>query len=1095
MNRAHAAAHFHLELAEAKTQLGILKTAITTATRVVPTHLVGRILQPDRTAGRQLQVEFQVPGAFASMGLRVATTSDDGRFELQVPPGASFPSSHQLAFTVRGANGPLAINVAAADVGLNGLITDLVLSKTLDPLPISIVASLKALTSAGDASQAPTATAVPAEVPELTLGEDGHCSVTYRTNVSVDRFPYSIFLRLVEPRTSIVSPTIHFRLGDGLAYIPITDYFPLSEGDDVTVDYVDRVPVDQPISVDGFRDQLVGVGSGTVVSGYETVAMAGTLGLGYVVRMAQQWTPKGLTLGNLVYSLPLAPGEQQKVAIFERREVTSVLESESLTVEEQQQFAQQTDASTEAVFASAFNEAASGGSSFMSQSDSSSWGAGFIFVSGGGGSSSSSGTSSSWMNGHRDTVSRAVEDVRTSLNRQASARRRALRTGMRVASNFESAEVTTKTITNHNKLHALTVQYWEVHRLFELTTTPEGVSLVCLVPLQVIRFLPAGQRLNLVDTTAVDTRTEILTRYAAILKHADVLERRLPATHRQGLTLLKQFAADPTAVFQPAGGAAQDVIHFSLTGTFLPFEEIYVSAVTRRGTRIGPARLTGSIPPVPEVWGDPANSFPTEDSLMAELRSRRNAASGHTLQGDLALAPSVARNDVVGFEITRRFQQFNYDLVNPTLQVLSFLSITPTSPPDHLVSGTVRLTPQKLEQELGGPSVWDFDAFVHPLGSSVPESYAQNYLGTMSPGQQLPPGALPIPALQLSPVLRYSQLLDIERMTQHVVRNTVYYSKAVWMSLSSEERAIMLEGFTIGVPAGGITDATEDVPLLNCVENRVLGFYGNSMIMPFVIPRSVADDMGITNAEVQDLLTEFHKTGFSPPTSLVALPTFGVLGEAVLGHCVSGEKIDLTRFWNWQDSPADVAPGIADLTLPTTKTVTTAVTAPSALTGLTPLINNINANPTVPGADAVLLGTLAQAAAAQKGFDISALTNASDLAKIVLGGQTAAEKARADALQTTKQLQAQAVATAGNILGGLFAGNSQAGSQAASAVYGTGSGGGGGTGTGTKSGTGSDTGSGTGTGSGSGSGSGTGTGSGSGSGSGSGTGTGTGGGG
>jgi uncharacterized membrane protein YgcG len=27
----------------------------------------------------------------------------------------------------------------------------------------------------------------------------------------------------------------------------------------------------------------------------------------------------------------------------------------------------------------------------------------------------------------------------------------------------------------------------------------------------------------------------------------------------------------------------------------------------------------------------------------------------------------------------------------------------------------------------------------------------------------------------------------------------------------------------------------------------------------------------------------------------------------VLGHCESSEKIDLTRFWNWQDSPADTA--------------------------------------------------------------------------------------------------------------------------------------------------------------------------------------------
>jgi len=59
---------------------------------------------------------------------------------------------------------------------------------------------------------------------------------------------------------------------------------------------------------------------------------------------------------------------------------------------------------------------------------------------------------------------------------------------------------------------------------------------------------------------------------------------------------------------------------------------------------------------------------------------------------------------------------------------------------------------------------------------------------------------MPVPARQLSPVLRFNQILEIEKCSNIVVRNTVSYSKAVWLSLTPEERAIMLEGFTIGVP-------------------------------------------------------------------------------------------------------------------------------------------------------------------------------------------------------------------------------------------------------------------------------------------------------
>lgn len=39
------------------------------------------------------------------------------------------------------------------------------------------------------------------------------------------------------------------------------------------------------------------------------------------------------------------------------------------------------------------------------------------------------------------------------------------------------------------------------------------------------------------------------------------------------------------------------------------------------------------------------------------------------------------------------------------------------------------------------------------------------------------------------------------------------------------------------------------------------------------------------------------------PPSFVALPTAGVFTEAVLGRFNASEKIDLTRFWDWQESP------------------------------------------------------------------------------------------------------------------------------------------------------------------------------------------------
>jgi hypothetical protein len=132
-----------------------------------------------------------------------------------------------------------------------------------------------------------------------------------------------------------------------------------------------------------------------------------------------------------------------------------------------------------------------------------------------------------------------------------------------------------------------------------------------------------------------------------------------------------------------------------------------------------------------------------------------------------------------------------------------------------------------------------------------------------------------------------------------------------------------------------------------------------------------------------------------PRKSVIALPTSGVLGEAVLGNCPSAEKIDLTRFWHWADSPADSAPEIASVQVPTAgASLTAGLQTSSALTSLQPLINNINATPTAAGADAAVVQAMIKSAAEQKGFD-TGMTGAEQLAKIILGDQQNADRARA----------------------------------------------------------------------------------------------------
>jgi hypothetical protein len=1034
-SRLAAASNLFTGIQEVHSNLSALLNAL--ADPPAPPQVISSLVQPDGSPGVFLQVQFDPPSLGTSSPMVTTVSDAKGAFQFPLPTGMRLPAGSSLSLTVHGSSVTVTVNIAAADLASNGLAPAIALPQYVAPLQTSILASLENLVASAPSTSPPSLTN-PAQLPAIKLGESGNCLLQYGANSSVDSFTFGAFHRLIEPRASVVSQAEQRQIAAGtFGFLPfyMNANQPAGAGVVGNVSYVDRIPVEQPISVDGFRDQLMGLQQDGTFTSDEMRPMAGTLGLGYTVWLSQRWVFQGLALGNLVYSLPLAPGEQQQVAIFERTDTEAVFESESFTEEQQLTESALADTSTQATFNSAFNEAVNGSSSFQTDSSSSSWGGSLILISGGSGSSSSSGSSQSSLQGQRNTTQNAAQTTHSAAENQANARRSAARTGMRVATASESEQVTTKVITNHNHTRALTMQYWEVHRLYDVTTAIEGLTMTILIPLQVVRFIPAGQPQTLIDPNQLSSRQLLLDRYGAIVKHGDVLAQALPRKFTRGLEMLLEFAADPSAQVDAANASAEDVINFSITGSFLYCETVNITVVTARNTRVGPAFLTrAAVEPPDDV-------FTSREEFVQWLTLQRQTGSA-PLTGAVSLPPSVSRSEVVGFEIRRSFSPASYTLATPNMANLQFLQsflpgidFTQTLPTifnaPNSQRTTITLSPADLESILGGPILLSFNAQVSD-GVGPAEQYTQS----SAFGTELPQQAYPVAAAHVPPVLKYQQILEIEKMASHVVRRTLTYSRAIWASLSAEERAILLEAYTIGVPPGGIPDATQMVPLLNCVENRVLGFFGNSMMMPFIIPDGLAGQLVegevVDPAKIQDALLSYQRDGFQPPHSIIALPTRGVLGEAVLGSCPSAEKIDLTRFWNWQDSPGDTAPSIAPTTLPTTTpSLLSGVTAPNSLTNLPSLINNVL---TAPTPDTSLLQALGKNAASQQDFS-TALTGASELAGLLTNAQNNANSARADALKTTKDLTAQAMATVGDVVGGMY-GSPNAGSNALAAQSG-----------------------------------------------------------
>ena len=118
-----------------------------------------------------------------------------------------------------------------------------------------------------------------------------------------------------------------------------------------------------------------------------------------------------------------------------------------------------------------------------------------------------------------------------------------------------------------------------------------------------MRFLAEGEQLELAtaDLANVDSRQELLRRYALLHRHADSIQPWLPSRHRDGLALLEDFAANPRATVDLDAPAA-DILTLSLKGTFVPFERLWIRTLLR-GQRFARPRAARQLAHRPHAEG------------------------------------------------------------------------------------------------------------------------------------------------------------------------------------------------------------------------------------------------------------------------------------------------------------------------------------------------------------------------------------------------------------------------------------------------------------------------------------------------------------
>ena len=763
----------------------------------------------------------------------------------------------------------------------------------------------------------------PRALPSVKLMGDGKNEIYLPTDTAPSRmFNYTMVHRLVEPQLK-------------------------KSGINST-----RTKLNEALNIHSFKENLYNT--------QENLALASTLGIGYALNMHQAWVPDGFALGNLLYSLVLAPGEEQRLIVREHKEDYTVSDDANAIDRIHDSYSNSQVDNETAAFNNAVSRYSSAHSDSAYSSRATSFGKTKITIFHGIGASSSAtsiNSGSSFANSSQrdsyDEASHAAQSFQTSIKTESERIASANRTSIRVATSEESEAVSSRIVANHNHSHVMTVQYWEVARRYRLETCIDGIELLLFVPLELIRFMPdkykndaqkafseytlkfnTGNNTenNTENNTGNNTENNKTTpitpynkenfeyRYKNILKYYDTIEAYVPVRYRSGLNLIKKFAALPYWDVQKISSTTQKY-SITIKGGFCEFDNLSATIYFSNGSR--PVQGIQTLFNAPLLKTDKNHKNPhTRKEVEQAIINARKKKEG-TADFTFALPYGCEAEDISQIKISNNIDYWKYTLSQSTsdmeewekeavehyeAKLEDLYEDDKSSGKDiakiqHYAPGL----PECYYNPVVSFSSWE----LHSLGDlEIDITEANKVIGSGTLGYN----ALNIYVDNSFPRLRLTDIQKIEETFHHIVSDTMYYSQVVWSSLSDDERIILLEPYTIEIDnfnriastENNIYNKTRSISLLNCVNaKKVVGFYGNCMMLPFTFPKELAELIGKTAGDIQDELYRYHACNFRVPSTVVSIPTDGMVGEAVLGATNVSEKIDITRFWNWKDSDID----------------------------------------------------------------------------------------------------------------------------------------------------------------------------------------------
>jgi competence ComEA-like helix-hairpin-helix protein len=662
-----------------------------------------------------------------------------------------------------------------------------------------------------------------------------------------------------------------------------------------------------------------------------TIYQACTIAHGHLLRFKQEWVADGYSMGNLLYSLPLAPGQKKQIAVvdWERREVAA--RSEELEEREALDAAISRDRDINEIVNGTVSESVRGGSRASTASIAGGFAApifGGLLGIGGGASSASS---SAFQDSSRNTAASALNQLRDRTIQSASALRSQRSTVVQTTRQGERIVATTETVANYNHCHAITIQYFEVLRHLLVRQRLVDVQECLFVPLLMSRF-----------------------NSEKALRWRNTLEPAVPARYRGGFLALERIKAQYVGSDLPLGTYADQTLENLDGQLYLRFE-------------IARPKDDANDEFDPNAWLFLSHLFP----VISASDFHRQYLKGQALKDRIfqeQMAPRIAERFVQHL----RFHAVDFNDQRTPLPIDT--TLVSDYVPERPLFVSLRLKaslPALVRKSIKAIEISERSTLlplplfqILPPGSKViVTNGTMAYRTRFSSGHLFRDAPIQNDLVEGDGVrvdcplsreeLRNPREEDKElsrRLLAHLNEHLEPLHHRLWSATSRDRLYMLLDGFE-APNAGGRSVAS-------VVQLELIGIVGNSLVLP-VAPGFHLDPTFRQDGERPIDLIEHYQPNTPIEPSRVAIPTRGVYAEAVMGACNSCERKEEERFWRWEESPLpDQPPPILPVSTETRRAEPPDLTAKDFPT---PIINLQNApaapDPTGLAAAMQLLGT------------------------------------------------------------------------------------------------------------------------------------------